>query len=98
MFCKTPRAAVWVAPPSPIPSAVIARPAHRPDAAARILWSERPFAVSSGLCLGVQLNGGTLMVAFRSKASPTRLDWVSATQVLSSGEAERWSKLRFTSR
>ena len=95
MLSRTPRAAVWVAP-SP---ATVAEPAVSPKPADRVLWSERPFVVSSGLCLGVQLlRNGTLMVAFRPKASPTRLDWVSASQVLSAVEADRWAQMRFASR
>lgn len=93
MLSKTPRASVWVAP-SPAP---VARPAPSPWPADRVLWSERPFAVSSGLCLGVQLRNGTLLVAFRPRASPARLDWVPATQVLSTAEADRWAQMRFTS-
>lgn len=94
MLSRTPRAAVWVAP-SP---ATDARPAINPKPADRVLWSERPFAVSTGFCLGVQLRNGTLMVAFRPRASPTRLDWVLATQVLSTVEADRWARMRFASR
>lgn len=94
MLSKTPRATVWVAPTP----ATVARSALGPKPADRVLWSERPFAVASGLCLGMQLRNGTLMVAFRPRASPARLDWVPAAQVLSTAEADRWAQMRFISR
>ena len=94
MLSRTPRATVWVAP-SP---ATVAKLAASPKPADRVLWSERPFAVSTGLCLGVQMLNGTLMVAFRLKTSPARLVWVPATQVLSPAEADRWAQMRFASR
>lgn len=94
MLNKTPRAAVWVAPSQ----APIDRPVDGPKLGSRVLWSEQPFAVASGVCLGVQLRNGILMVAFRAKASPTRLDWMPAAKVLSAAEAERWARMRFTSK
>ena len=94
MLSKPPRAAVWVAPSQARVDCLAESPKH----AGRVLWSERPFAVSSGVCLGVQLRNGNLMVAFRPRTSPARLDWVPAEKVLSTAEADRWAKLRFTSR
>lgn len=94
MLNKPPRATVWVAPSQ----APVDRPDDEPKPGGRVLWSERPFAVASGICLGVQLRNGVLMVAFRAKASPARLDWTPAARVLSAADAERWAKMRFTNR
>lgn len=90
MLKQTSRAFVWVSPEHSAPT-----PASH-QASCRTLWSERPFPVAAGQCVGVQLKGGTLMVAFRRAASRGTVQWVAAAQVLTPAEADRWATMRFT--
>lgn len=61
----------------------------------RTLWAQRPFLVAAGQCLAVRMDGAELMVALRRVQSPGRVEWVPAARVLTSSEAERWSKMCF---
>lgn len=61
----------------------------------RTLWAQRPFLVAAGQCLAVRMDGAELMVALRRVQSPGRVEWVPAARVLTSSEAERWSKMGF---
>jgi hypothetical protein len=92
MLKQTSRAAVWVGPEHYFPAPAGSK------ASCRTLWSERPFQVAAGQCVGVQLKGDTLMVAFRRAASRGTVQWVAAAQVLTPGEADRWATMRFTER
>lgn len=90
MLKQTSRAAVWVGPEHSVPAPAL----HQ--GSCRTLWSERPFPVAAGKCLGIQLKGDTLRVAIRRAASRGTVQWVAAAQVLTPAEADRWATMRFT--
>jgi len=94
MMKKISRAACGIAKQRS-PSERIAGYERRPPAAEQILWAETPFSVDVGLCVGLKLKDGTLLVGLRARATPIKLEWVPATRVLSNVQADLWSKARF---
>ena len=94
MMKKISRAACGIAKQRS-PSERIAGYERRPPAAEQILWAETPFSVDVGLCVGLKLKDGTLLVGLRARATPTKLEWVPATRVLSNVQADSWSKTWF---
>jgi hypothetical protein len=63
-----------------------------------VLWAERAFRIPSGHCLGLQLRGRSLWVAFAKAERSSEWRWVPAHEVLTNEDAIRWSKHRFVKR
>lgn len=89
-YIRTPRAAVAAAPAQRDDKQQVSRQAALANFSTHTLWASRPLTVRAGRLVAVKLRGDDLRVGL---ATENGLRWVRPETVLSTTQAEAWTRI-----